>query len=133
VGVASDNSRSSAIILLPVIDALPGKEERVGPGVELAEGAKGFLAKNRASSELTWVGEDGRLHLLTRRRFTSISKFLDEILESRLDKVGVSKSVAKALKDNGSVLRGEKLRKEAAKKPWLKRGLAQTLSDSVGT
>ncbi len=133
VSAATDRVRSSAIILLPVVDALPDLEERVGPGIELAEGAKSFAARNRASAELIWVAVDGRLHLLTRRRFASLSEFLDEIIESRVDTVGISKSVSKALKDNGRVIRGEKLRKEAAKKPWLREALAQVLSDSVGT
>jgi tRNA nucleotidyltransferase (CCA-adding enzyme) len=132
VEAASDNMRSSAIILLPVTDSLSDIEERVGPAVELLEGAKSFAAKNRDSAQLIWVGEDGRLRLLTERRFTSLGKLLDEILESRAEKIGVSKEVARALKKNGMVLRGEKLRREASRKRWLREGLAKTLSDSVG-
>jgi tRNA nucleotidyltransferase (CCA-adding enzyme) len=129
---ATDKVRSSAIILLPVVETLSDIEERVGPGVELREGAKSFAAKNRGAAELIWVGEDGRLRLLAERRFTSLGKLLDEILEARLDSIGVSKEVAKGMKKSGRVLRGEKLRKEAGKKAWLKEGLEKTLSDSVG-
>jgi tRNA nucleotidyltransferase (CCA-adding enzyme) len=132
VEAASDNVRSSAIILLPVTDGLSDLEERVGPAVELLEGAKNFAAKNRGSAQLIWVGEDGRLRLLAERRFTTLGKFLDEILESRVDKIGISKAVARALKKNGKVLQGEKLRREAGRKAWLREGLAKTLSDSVG-
>jgi len=132
VEAASDRVRSSAIILLPVVDALSSIEERVGPGVELMEGAKSFAAKNGGAAELIWVGEDGRLRLLARRRFTSLGKFLDEVIESRVDGIGVSKEVARALKKNGRVLQGERLRREAGKNAWLKEGLAKALSDSVG-
>jgi tRNA nucleotidyltransferase (CCA-adding enzyme) len=132
VEAASDGLRSSAIILLPVVDTLSDIEERVGPGVEMSEGAKSFAAKNRDAAELIWVSEDGRLRLLARRRFTSLGRLLDEILESRADRIGVSKEVAQALKKSGRVIRGERLRKEASKKAWLKEGLAKTCSDTVG-
>jgi tRNA nucleotidyltransferase (CCA-adding enzyme) len=132
VEAASDRLRSSAIIILPVVEALPRLEERVGPGVEIQEGAKSFVAKNRDASELIWVGEDGRLRLLAVRRFTSLGKLLEEILESRVGSIGVSKEVGEALKRSGRVLRGQRLAKEAARKAWLREGLARTLSDSVG-
>jgi tRNA nucleotidyltransferase (CCA-adding enzyme) len=133
VEAASDKKRSSAIIILPVTESLPDLEERVGPGVELLEGAKSFVAKNHDSAQLVWVGEDGRLRLLTERRFTSLGKLLEEIVGSRAEQIGVSKEVARALKKNGRVIQGERLRSEAAKKPWLREGLAKVLSDSVGT
>lgn len=132
VEAASDNRRSSAIIMLPLVDKLPDVEERLGPGVELAEAAKSFVAKNRGSGKLMWVGDDGRLRLLAERRFTSLEKLLDEILESRAERIGVSKEVAEGLKKSGRVIRGARLAKEASMKVWLKEGLATTLSDSVG-
>jgi tRNA nucleotidyltransferase (CCA-adding enzyme) len=132
VYAASDKVRSSAIILLPEVETLSDLEVRVGPGVELAEGAKRFADKNHDAAELIWVDEDGRLRLLAERKFTSLRKFLDEVLESRVDKIGVSKEVARALKKNGKVLHGERLRREAGRKAWLREGLAKTLSDSVG-
>ncbi len=132
VEAASDNVRSSAIILLPVTDSLSDLEERIGPAVDLLEGAKNFVAKNQDSAQLIWVGEDGRLRLLAARRFTSLRKFLEAVLESRVEKIGVSKEVARALKKNGRILQGERLRSEAGRKVWLREGLAKTLSDSVG-
>ena len=101
VEAASDNARSSAIILLPLFDALPEVEERLGPGVELAEGSKGFVSKNKGSAKLIWVGDDGRLRLLVERRFTSLERLLEEILKTRAERIGVSKEVAEALKKNG--------------------------------
>jgi tRNA nucleotidyltransferase (CCA-adding enzyme) len=132
VEAASDKRRSSAIILLPIADTLSDIEERVGPAVELREGAERFVAKNSGKAELIWVGEDGRLRLLEERRFTSLARFLDEVLKSRVEKVGFSKEVAKALKRNGRVLQGARLKKEAAGRTWLREAIATALSDSVG-
>ena len=132
VEAASDNLRSSAIIFLPVVETISDIEERVGPGVEMQEGAKSFAAKNRDAAELLWVGDDGRLRLLAKRRFTSLGMLLDEVLKSRVESVGVSKEIGRALNKSGRVLHGERLQKEAGKKAWLKRGLARILSDSVG-
>ena len=132
VEAASDRMRSSAIVILPVVETLPRLEERVGPGVEILEGAKSFVAKNRDAAELMWVGEDGRLRLLAERRFTSLGELLEEMLDSRVEGVGVSKEVGEALKKSGRVIRGERLAKEARRKAWLKEGLAKALSDSVG-
>jgi tRNA nucleotidyltransferase (CCA-adding enzyme) len=132
VEAASDNKRSSAIILLPLVDELPDLEERPGPGVELAEGSKSFVAKNRGSAKLIWVGDDGRLRLLAERRFTSLGRLLEDVLKTRAGNIGVSKEVADALQKNGRVLRGEKLAREAGRKAWLKEGLARALSDTIG-
>ncbi len=44
VEAATDKIRSSAIIILPVVETLPRLVERLGPGVEMAEGAKSFVA-----------------------------------------------------------------------------------------
>ncbi|MDG6968556.1 MAG: CCA tRNA nucleotidyltransferase, partial [Nitrososphaerota archaeon] len=131
VGAASDNHRLSAIVLLPLGDALPDLAERVGPGVELSEGASRFVAKNGKSAELVWVGDDGRLRLLEKRRFTSLRELLKDVMASRAGKIGVSKEVAQGMK-RGRVLHGEGLRREAARRAWLREGLARVLSDTVG-
>jgi tRNA nucleotidyltransferase (CCA-adding enzyme) len=132
VEAASDNKRSSAIILLPLVDELPDLEERLGPGVELGEGSKSFVSKNKGSAKLIWVGDDGRLRLLAERRYTSLGMLLEEVLKTRAEKIGVSKEVAEALKKNGRVLRGAKLSREAGRKAWLREGLARAISDTVG-
>lgn len=133
VEAASDNLRSSAIVMLPLGDTLPVLAERAGPGVELSEGARRFVAKNKKSAELIWVGEDGRLRLLEKRRFTSLGALLKEVVASRAQRIGISKEVARGLKGRGRVLHGEGLRREAARRPWLKQGVARVLSDAVGT
>lgn len=132
VEAASDNERSSGIVILPIVDILPEVQERVGPGVELLEGAKSFVAKNKSGAELVWVGEDGRLHLLEPRRFTSLRELLDTLVGSKAEGIGVSKEIAQAMKKSGRVIQGERLKREAARKPWLKEGVERVTSEPVG-
>ncbi len=132
VGAASDGATASAIILLPEVDALPELEERVGPSVEMSEGAKSFVSKNRGQAEFIWVSEDGRLRLLRKRRFRSLSEFLDSLLESGLKRTGASKEIAESIDGSGRVLHGERLKKESERKAWLRDGLRSILSDPVG-
>ncbi|MDA4116933.1 MAG: CCA tRNA nucleotidyltransferase [Thaumarchaeota archaeon] len=131
-GAASDGLSSSAIILLPEVDTLPELEEREGPGVELFEGAKSFASKNRKQAELFWVGDDGRLRLLQKRRFKSLSQFLDTLLTSGVKEIGASREIADAIERNGRVLHGERLRKEIREKGWLREGTASIISDPIG-
>ncbi len=131
VEAASDKVRSSAIIFLPIVESLPPLEEKVGPGVELLEASKRFVEKNRPRAEMIWVGDDGRLRLLTQRRYTSLAELLEQTIKS-VEDIGVSKEVGRGLKTSGRLLRGDRLRKESEKKEWLREGLARALSDSVG-
>ena len=133
-GAASDRERSSAIILLAEVHELPRFEERVGPGVEIAEGAKRFTGMNHSRAELVWVGEDGRLRLLRERRFTKLSELLKELLGPGVGRVGASKEVADAIKRNGRIVHGEgPLMKEMARHAWLREGLSVLICDDVGT
>ena len=115
-----------------VDDALGHRGEGRAGGRDGARGRRASPPRTGAAAELIWVGEDGRLRLLAKRRFTSLGKLLDEILKSRVERIGVSKEVARALKKNGRVLQGERLQEGGGKEGWLKEGLAKTLSDSVG-
>ncbi|HUI00466.1 MAG TPA: CCA tRNA nucleotidyltransferase [Nitrososphaerales archaeon] len=132
VEAASDNWGSSAIMVLPLGETLSDLEERPGPPVELEDGARRFASRNRKSAQLVWVGEDGRLRVIARRRFTSLGEFLEEVVRSRGERIGVSKEVGAALKKNGRVLHGTKLMREADRKAWLADGISRIVSDSVG-
>jgi len=131
-GAASDKEESSAIILLPEVDNLPELEERLGPGVELAEGAKRFLATNKSKARLVWVGEEGRLRLLRERSFTTLQAFLEDFTGRHLRESGISKEVADGIRRSGRILQGDKLRREAVKRGWLVEGINSLLSDDVG-
>jgi len=132
-GAASDNGEESAVILLPEVEELPRLEERIGPAVDMAEGAKSFAAKNRSKAKLVWVGEDGRLRLLRDREFTSLSSLLRSVTGPSLRGLGASREVADGIAKSGKVLHGAALRREAAKKRWLKEGITKLISDDLGT
>ena len=129
---ASDNSRSSAIILLPEVIGLPGLERRVGPEVGRAKEAAAFISKNRAKAELTWVGQDGRLHMLMRRRDVSLSSLLASVVDGGAKGLGVSREIASGMAKTGRVLTGEKLSRECRKEAWLRRAVLFVTSDSIG-
>jgi len=132
-GAASSNETESAIILLPVVQELPELEERLGPGVELAEGSRSFAAKNKAKAKLVWVGEDGRLRLLRAREFTSLPVLLRSLTGPGVRDLGASKEVADGIARSARVLHGTSLKREATKKRWLKEGVSKLLSDDLGT
>ena len=133
VDAVSDKVGSSAIILLPVVDALPDVEERVRPGVEMAEGAKSFADKNRGAAELVWVGEDGRCDCLRSGGSRPSLLSSTRCSKSRLDRVGVSKEVARALKKNGRVLRGRGSGPRQPRGPGSRKGWSKSFRTRLGS
>ncbi len=130
--VSNDTDRS-AILLLPEVDELTPTVERVGPSADLAQEAERFIAKNSEKSELVWVGDDGKVHVLQRRRFTSLERLLGKMLAESIDEVGASKDVARSIRKTGRVLSGEKIAREAARERWFCEGVEAIVSDSIGT
>jgi tRNA nucleotidyltransferase (CCA-adding enzyme) len=130
---ASNNSDKSAIILLPGTVHLPELEERVGPGVEMSEEVSNFIAKNRKKSRLTWAGEDGRLHILQQRAHTELRELLAEIVRSEIHNVGASREMAASIHRNGRIVTGSDIGREMAVEVWLKKGVDEIVSDTIGT
>ena len=130
---ASNDRDSSAILLLPVAEAVPELEERIGPGVEMAEEVGRFLAKNGARAELFWAGEDGRVHLLQRRGCTSLGELLERVVRSEIGAVGASREVAAAIGKTGRVVTGRRVRAAASKEEWLGEGVRELVADTIGT
>jgi tRNA nucleotidyltransferase (CCA-adding enzyme) len=129
----SDNGTRSAILLLPESEALPDLEERMGPHVSLGAESAAFIEKNRSRSQLIWVGQDGRLRSLQRRRYTRLADLLADIVGGDISKLGASKEVAEAISNTGRVIKGEKLVREARKQEWMERGLREIIADTLGT
>ena len=130
---ASNNSDRSAIILLPGTERLSDLEERVGPGVEMPAEVKRFISKNRARSELVWVGEDGKVHLLQERKQTELESLLAGLRSSEIDRVGASHEVAAAIRKSGRVVTGRAILREMAEEGWLDEGVKEFVADSIGT
>jgi tRNA nucleotidyltransferase (CCA-adding enzyme) len=130
---ASDNFGKSAMILLPEMVRLPELEERVGPGVEMSTEVRNFISKNKTRSELVWAGEDARVHLLQKRQHTDLAQLLSETLSSGVDDLGASREVAASLRKNGRILVGRSIREELSREGWLREGVEELVSDTIGT
>ena len=92
---ASNDSDSSAIMILPATDRISEFEERVGPGVEMSAEVCRFISKNKRRAELVWAGEDGRVHMLQKRGATELLSLLKEVCSSEIDRVGASREIAR--------------------------------------
>ncbi len=131
--VACSNSVDrSAIVLLPETERLSDLEERIGPGAELADEVSRFVAKNRKKAELIWVADDGRIHVMQKRETKDLAVLMSD-LRGRISKVGASREVADAIRRNGTVLHGGKLREALRREEWLSKGVEQVISDTIGT
>jgi tRNA nucleotidyltransferase (CCA-adding enzyme) len=131
---ASDDVGRSAIILLPETDVLSEMEERVGPGVELAAEVKRFISMNRDRIELAWVGDDGRIHLLQRRKYTELARLLERLIEREIAEIGASREVSAGIRKTGTLIRtAGKLNRAADEDGWLEKGIDEIVSDTIGT
>ncbi len=129
----SDDKTKSAIILLPETEILSELEERIGPHVSLVIESEAFLKKNYGKSQLIWVGEDGRLRTLQKRRYAVLVDLLDDVVRGDISNLGASREVAAAISKNGRVVRGDRLVREARMEEWLETGLKDIISDTLGT
>jgi tRNA nucleotidyltransferase (CCA-adding enzyme) len=130
---ASDNKTKSAIIILPEGETLAELEDRPGPGVHLENETLSFIQNNRDRAHLVWAGEDGRVHILARRKYARIDALLKDILNGQIRKVGAAADVALSIVKTGRLLHGATLDREAKKEAWLKEGIEDVISDTVGT
>lgn len=130
---ASDNKTRSAIIILPESETLAEVEERPGPGVHLANETLSFIHTNRDRAHLVWAGEDGRVHILTRRKYSRIDALLKDILNGQIRRVGASADIVRSIVKTGRVLHGAALDREAKRETWLMEGIEDVISDTIGT
>ncbi len=130
---ASNNKTRSAIIILPENETLPEMEDRSGPGVERSNETKTFVKKNRAGAHLVWAGDDGRVHILFRRKYPRLEPFLKEIVKGQIAEIGASGDIARSVIKTGRLLRGAKLDGEARREAWLKEGIEDVITDTIGT
>jgi len=129
----SNNTDKSAIILLPEVDELPDIVERLGPSIDLTEEVNHFVLKNKKKSELIWVSEDGRLHMLQRRKFTRLGKLLVDLSRNGMEGIGPSRDIARSVKATGRMLTGPSVLTERASEGWFSAGVDNVVTDSIGT
>ena len=129
----SDNETESAFLLLPEVSTLPPVCHRVGPPVSLRAESESFLTKNRRRARLLWVGNDARIHLLEERDFTDLKRLLLEMTSGRLESVGASHVIGAGVSRTGRLADGDALSKLATNRRWLREGILEIASDTVGT
>lgn len=121
----------SAFLFIPEVSSLPELEQRVGPTLDLAPESSQFILKNKSRAKLLWIGEDGRLRILQRRRFTKLEDFLKELVKNGGMDVGASRELAEGLSKTGRVLSPGQLR-HLSRQAWLRRGVVEIVSDTSG-
>ena len=130
---ASDNRLSSAILLIPEYDVLPGFEQRIGPTVDRKKDVEAFILSSRKDAKLIWVDDEARARLLRPRRYTSLSDLLFDIVRGRAGQIGASSELERGMRRSGSVLNGPPLAQAASVSKWLDDGIREIVSDALGT
>ena len=130
---ASDNRRSSAILIIPEYDRLPELEQRIGPTVDRKKDLEAFVSLGKKDAKLIWVDEEARARILRPRRYVSLSDLLADTVRERAGEIGASRELEKAIKRSGSVLQGRSLQRAASTSKWLDDGVRNIVSDAIGT
>lgn len=131
--MAVTNARdSSAFLFLPEVARLPRFELRTGPSVDRRAETDEFISKNREKARLVWVGEDARVKLLQRRGRTELTDLLSDYIKG-VNEVGASREMSVGIGRSGKVVAGARLPRLASAKKWLREGLDEIVSDSIGT
>ncbi len=129
---ASDNKKSSAILLIPEFLSLPELEQRVGPTVDRGKDVEAFLGANSRQAKLVWVDEEARVRLLRPREYVRFDSLLKDVARGKTGQVGVSEELRRGMERSGVVLRGTQLEKAAKKSKWLDAGIREIVSDAIG-
>ncbi len=130
---ASDNTRGSAILLIPEYTELPGMEQRIGPTVDRLKDVEAFMSANSRDSRLVWVDEDARARILRPRKHTEIVDLLKDIVTGKEGPIGASKELEAGMKKSARVVSGAPLERAAAGSKWLQDGITEITSDVLGT
>ncbi len=130
---ASNNSDASAFLFIAELGLLPVLEQRLGPTVDRKKETAAFLAKNWAKAKLAWVDSEARVRILQQRRYTDLTKLLEDMSRGRLGHIGASDEVRRAMAKDARVLRGGALRRHAASRRWLSSAILEIASDTFGT
>lgn len=130
---ASDNRLSSAILLIPEYDVLPGFEQRIGPTVDRKKDVEAFISSNRKDAKLIWVDEEARARLFRPRRYLSLRDLLVDVVRGKVGPIGASSELGRGMKRSGLVLNGPSLARAASSSKWLDDGIREIVSDALGT
>jgi tRNA nucleotidyltransferase (CCA-adding enzyme) len=130
---ASNNSDSSAFLLIPEFASLPALEQRVGPTVDLRKETLSFISSNRRKAKLVWVDDGARVRLLQERDYTVLTDLLGDVVKGRAGPVGASDEVGDGMARSARVLTGKRLSRFAEHREWVASGINEIVSDAIGT
>jgi tRNA nucleotidyltransferase (CCA-adding enzyme) len=130
---ASNNSDSSAFLLMPEFASLPALEQRVGPTVDLRKETLSFISINRLKAKLVWVDDEARLRLLQERDHTHLVDLLGDVVKGRVGPIGASDEVGRAMARSAEILTGKTLLRFAGSRDWVANGINEIVSDAIGT
>ncbi len=129
-GVASNDKRKSALLFLLERTELSPVLVKIGPEVNMIEGAKLFLKKNFEESKMTWIGSDGRLYVTNLRRQRDVASLLKQLLAAgNISSSGVAPGLARDVAKTLKIVKGSKVLIESNRNIWLK----EALVDVIGT
>lgn len=130
---ASNNSDSSAFLLIPEFASLPALEQRVGPTVDLRKETLSFISSNRRNAKLVWVDDGARVRLLQERDYTDLTDLLGDVVTGRVGPIGASDEVGDAMARSARVMTGKRLSRFAEHREWVANGINEIVSDAIGT
>jgi tRNA nucleotidyltransferase (CCA-adding enzyme) len=130
---ASNNSDSSAFLLIPEFASLPALEQRVGPTVDMRKETLSFISSNRRKAKLVWVDDGARVRLLQERDYTDLTDLLGDVVKGRVGLIGASDEVGDAMARSARVLAGKRLSRFAEHREWVANGINEIVSDAIGT
>ena len=78
-----------------------------GPDFFREDSSKNFISKNLGNTELMWIGNNGKLVSLEKKRHTEVIKFMSEFLKNNLEK-GILKGLQNDFKQGYKISVGKK-------------------------
>jgi len=116
---ASDLSSDSAFIFLFNSLTISKSQIKIGPIVDMHEGSSEFLRSNESWSQLKWVDENRRIHILGKRRFQKVEELINAFLTIELPDSGLAPGLKREIESSFNVFSGKDVIRVAQKQPWL--------------
>ena len=114
-GSHTDQQKEACMFFLLESQKIPETYVKKGPEFFREDSSKGFILKNKKSSEIMWVGNDQKIMSIEKRKHVEADKFLAFFLKNNL-KTGMPGGLEADLKRGFKVTMGEKNLSKSIKK-----------------
>lgn len=112
----TDEKGHAGILFLLQSKKLDDLHLREGPLFISNKDSSTFISKNVKKSKIMWVGSDGRILSLQKRRYTDARLFLNDLLKNHLNKSGIPKGLKPDLRKGFRVSYADKVSNKFIKK-----------------